>query len=510
MDERLITVLPNLLKMKAEEYKDKVAFIDETREITYSGLDENTSLLAKGIIELGIQKNDRVLTYMWNSIDLVELYFGLPRAGAVCVFTNPALMPREMNHMLVDSKARAIVTDLDLYEKTKDLYNNLSDLEFIIITGDTLPKNVPHEKKILKFGDLKIYGPLEKDLERKKSDPAWIQYTSGTTGTPKGAELSHGALTHVTSAVIEALALNDEDIVLATLPLFHSYASNLCMLVPVGAGATTVIEKAFSPVATPETVKRHGVTFFPAVPTMITYMLHSKIPVETLSSLKIMASGGAILPNQLRTEFERIYGIEILEGWGATETCSVSTINPLNAPAKPAESCGVAIPGVDVRVFDENGKEVPRGQEGEMVIKGPNVMTCYINKPEATADAMKYGYYWTGDIAVQDENGYIFIKGRSKEMIISGGYNIYPKELEDVLLDNESILEVAVVGVEDEDKGEVPKAVCVLKEQSRLTEEDIIAYLKENVAKYKQPGYVDIVDSLPKTAAGKVKKFMLK
>lgn len=509
MDKSLITVIPNLLKIKAQQYKDKVAFIDETRQITYAGLNQSTSSLAKGIMDLGIKKHERVLTYMWNSINLVELYYGLPRAGAVCVFTNPAYTPREMNHMLVDSKARAIVTDLDLYERSKSLYNDLPDLEYIIITGDKLPENVHPGKKMLKFDQLKAGGPLAKDLNIKKTDPAWIQYTSGTTGTPKGAELAHGALTHVTAAIIETFAMNDKDIILGVLPLFHSYASNLCVLMAVGAGATTVIEKSFSPVKTPDTIKKYGVTFFPAVPTMITYILHSKIPKEALSSLRIVTSAGASLPKQLQDEFEKTYGIEIYEGWGTTETCSWSTANPLGAPIKPAESCGKAIAGCDVRVFDKDGKEVPRGQEGELVIKGPNVMTRYINQPEATAEALKYGYYWSGDVVVQDENGYIWIKGRNKELIVSGGFNIYPKELEEVLLAKEGILEAAVVGVKDPDKGEVPKAFCVLKDGCNLGEEEILSYLKENIARFKQPKYVQIVKELPKTSSGKVKKFML-
>jgi len=510
MDKNLITALPNLLKMKLQQYKDKVAFIDETRQITYEGLNQSTSSLAKGIIDLGIKKHERVLTYMWNSINLVETYYGLPRAGAVCVFTNPAFTPRELNHMLVDSKARAIITDLDLYERSKILYDDLPDLKYIIITGDKLPDNIHPGKKIMKYDELKAGGQLAEDLDVKITEPAWIQYTSGTTGTPKGAELSHGSLTYVTSTMIEWFAINDKDIILGVLPLFHSYASNMCVLMAVGAGATTVIEKSFSPTKTPETIKKHGVTFFPAVPTMITYILNSKPNKEMLSSLRIVTSAGAPLSKQLQDQFEKTYGVEIYEGWGTTETCSWSTAIPLGKPIKTTESCGVAIPGIDVRVFDKNGKEVPRGQEGELVIKGPNVMTCYINRPEATAEALMYGYYWSGDIVKMDEKGYVYIKGRNKELIVSGGFNVYPKELEDVLVAKEGILEAAVVGVQDPDKGEVPKAFCVLKDGCELCEEEILNHLKQNIARYKQPKYVQIVKELPKTPSGKVKKFMLK
>jgi long-chain acyl-CoA synthetase len=510
MDMSLVTTIPGLLEMKTRQYKDKVAFIDETRQITYNRLNHSTSSLAKGIIDLGIKKDERVLTYMWNSINLVELYYGLPRGGAVCVFTNPAYTPRELNHMLTDSKATAIVTDPDLYERSKVLYNNLPYLEYIIITGDKLPENVHPGKKMLKFDQLKAGGPLAEDLDIKTTDPAWIQYTSGTTGTPKGAELSHRALTHVTAAMIEALALTDKDILLGALPLFHSYASNICVLQVVGAGATEVIVKSFSPSKTPDTIKEYGITVYPAVPTMFTYILNAKAPKETHSSLRICVSAGAILSSHLQGEFEKTYGVEIYDGWGGTETCSFSTLNRVGAPMRPAGSCGVALSGCDVRVFNNDGQEVPRGEEGEMVIKGPHVMTCYINKPEETAEALKYGYYWTGDIVTQDENGYFWVKGRRKELIISGGFNIYPKEIEDVLLAKEGILEAAVVGIEDPGRGEVPKAVVVLEEGAELSEEEILNFLKENIAKYKQPKYIQIIKELPKTSSGKVKKFLLK
>jgi long-chain acyl-CoA synthetase len=482
MDKSVITTIPNLLKTKAQQYKDKVAFIDETRQITYNGLNQSTSAVAKGIIGLGIKKHERVLTYMWNSINLIELYYGLPRGEAVCVFTNPAYTPRELNHMLVDSQARAIVTDPDLYERSKVLYENLPNLEYIIITGDKLPENVHPGKKMLKFDQLKTGGPLAENLDIKMTDPAWIQYTSGTTGTPKGAELTHGALTHVTAAMIDALAITNKDTLLAVLPLFHSYASNICVLQVIGAGATEVIQKSFSPTKTPEIIEKYKVTVYPAVPTMFTYILNSTNSKEKLNSLRICVSAGAILSAQLKGQFEKTFGVTIYDGWGTTETCSFSTLSRVDKPTKPG-SCGIALEGCDVRVFDSKGKEVPRGQEGEMVIKGPHVMTWYINKPEASAEALKYGYYWSGDIVTQDEDGYFWVKGRNKELIISGGFNIYPKEIEDVLLAHEGILEAAAVGIEDPGKGEVPKAVVVLKEGYQLTEEQILNYLKENLAR---------------------------
>ncbi len=315
MDNSLLTTIPNLLEMQTKKYTNKVAFIDEERQITYEELNNGTSSVAKGIIELGIKKHERILTYMWNSINLVELYYGIPRSGAVCVFTNPAYTPRELNHMLTDSKAKVIVTDLDLYERSKVLYDDLPDLEYIIITGDTLPENVHPGKKMLKFDELKAGGPLERDLDIQISDPAWIQYTSGTTGTPKGAELTHRALTHVTAAMIEALALTDKDLLLGALPLFHSYASNICVLQVIGAGATEVLVKSFSPSKTPEVIKAYSLTVYPAVPTMFTYILNAKVPKETLSSLRICVSAGAILSSQLQSDFEKAYGVEIYDGW---------------------------------------------------------------------------------------------------------------------------------------------------------------------------------------------------
>jgi long-chain acyl-CoA synthetase len=510
MEMNLVTTIPEVLKMKAKQYKDKVAFIDDTRQITYNELNQSTSSLAKGIMDLGIKKNERVLTYMGNSIDLVELYLGLPRSGAVCVFTNPAFTPREMKHLLTDSQARAIVTDMELFEKSKVLYNELPDLEYIIISGDKLPTDVFPGKKILKFDQLKAGGPLAEDLDLQTTDPVWLQYTSGTTGTPKGAELTHEGLTFIMSAMIEAMAISDKDILVCALPLFHAYAANFCCLMIVGAGATEVIEKRFSPTGTPDTIQKYGVTVYPAVPTMLTYILNAKIPREKLSSLRYCLSGGSILSLQMVSDFEKTYDVRILDAWGTTEVSSFSVMNRADAKMRPPGSCGVALSGTFVKVFDKNGKEVPRGQEGEMVIKGPHVMTRYINQPEATAEAFKHGYFWTGDLVTQDENGFFFIKGRNKELIISGGYNIYPKELEDVILSKKGVLEAAVVGVPDPGRGEVPKAFVVLEDGCKLTEEEILNYTKENIARYKHPKYVQIIKEIPKTPSGKTKKFMLK
>jgi long-chain acyl-CoA synthetase len=314
------------------------------------------------------------------------------------------------------------------------------------------------------------------------------------------------------SAMIEAMAITDKDMLICSLPLFHAYAANFCCMMIVAAGATEVIEARFSPTGTPDTIQKYGVTVYPAVPTMLTYILNAKIPKEKLSSLRYCMSGGSVLNLQMVAEFEKTYGIKIHDAWGTTEVSSFSLMTRAGAfKNKTGQgSCGIALSGTFVKVFDKDGKEVPRGQEGEMVIKGPHVMTQYINQPEATVEAFRHGHFWTGDLVIQDEDGFFYIKGRNKELIISGGYNIYPKEIEDVLLSKKGILEAAVVGVADPGKGEVPKAFVVLEEGSKLTEEEILNYLKENVARYKQPKYVQIIKEIPKTPSGKTKKFMLK
>ncbi|MCL5069992.1 MAG: AMP-binding protein [Actinobacteria bacterium] len=510
MNTNLITTLPNLIEMQSNIYRDKILFIDENRQVTYEEFYQDSLKVARGLMEIGVGRGDRVATYLHNSIDLVEAYFGIANCGALNVFLNPALMPREVEIILRDSEAQVLITDYELFLKTMDIYSRLASLKKVIVVGDlSVPEFKNKEICILKYDNLKQYGFLENKIDLSPTDPVWIQYTSGTTGIPKGAELTHQGVAWVAAAMAEVLRLNDSDVYLGALPMFHSYASCVCIVQVISIGATEIIQKAFSPLKTPDVIEKHKITIFPAVPTMFNYILNVGAPMEKFNSLRLCISAGAILTSQLRKQIEDKYNIQIYDGFGTTECCSFVTLNNIDKP-RPYGSCGLVLPGMQAMVVDKNLNEVKRGELGEHLNIHRYRMRGYINRPDATAEALRNGWYRTGDICWQDEDGYFYIKGRNKEVIISGAYNIYPREVEDVINTIEGILEVAVVGMPDEGKGEVPKVVIVLKEGFSYSENDIIDFCKQNLAKYKIPKYVQFVESIPKTSSGKIKKFELK
>ncbi|SKA00440.1 AMP-binding enzyme C-terminal domain-containing protein [Selenihalanaerobacter shriftii] len=335
-------------------------------------------------------------------------------------------------------------------------------------------------------------------------------YTSGTTGDPKGAMLTHHNLIFDTEATIKHLKVDEEGRYLCVLPMFHAFAETVCMLMPVFLGASIVIMKSFLPERVLKTIQKKNVTFFAAVPTMYAALLNVRNKEEyDLSSLELCLSGGAAMPLKIMEDFEKTFNTIIIEGNGPTETSPVAYVNPIDGIRKPG-SVGLPIPEVEAKIVDENDEELPRGEIGEIAVKGANVMKGYFKKPKATEKALRNGWFHTGDLGKMDNDGYISIVDRKKDMINVGGMNVYPREIEEQLYKNPKVLEVAVVATKDELRGEIPKAFIVLREGEEATDREIKMFCMDYFANYKIPKLIEFVDELPKSATGKIDKKVLK
>ena len=501
--KELVMPLGDLIRKQAARYGSKMLFECHGVRRSYADFDERTTRLAGGLQALGVRPGDKVACYMPNSLELLEAYYATSKAGAVTVFLNALLTAREIRFVLQDSESKVIFTAPALLPSVQEVRPDAGHLETIVVHGGTPPPDT------VRFDDVLKGGPY-RDVPVKAEDVAWLGYTSGTTGRPKGAILTHLGATHVGAAVADRFGYREDDIVLCALPLFHSYALNSCMIQVMMAGAGQVILERFTPDGILQAIQEHRITVFPGVPTMFNYLVN--VPDRAkydLTSLRIAKSAGAVLPAKLMHDFETLYGVPLVDGYGITEAHSFVTLNDPRG-RRPDGSCGKAIEGVDVRIVDGQDRDVPAGERGELIFRGPNLPLGYVNGPEATAEALRGGWYHSGDVASMDAEGYVYIVDRIKDTIICGGYNIYPKEVEDVIYAHPAVLDVAVVGVADEAKGEIPKACVVLKPEATVTAGELEAYCRQNLAAYKVPRVMEFMDAIPKTASGKTKRFLLR
>ena len=499
----LVMPLGDLIRTQAARYGPKMLFECHGVRRSYAEFDERATRLAGGLQALGVRPGDRIACYMPNSIELIEAYFAISKAGAVTVFLNALLTAREIRFVLQDSEAKVIFTSPTLLPSVQEVRADAGRLETIVVHGGAPPPDT------VRFDDVLKGGPY-REVKVKPEDVAWLGYTSGTTGRPKGAILTHLGATYVAAVVADRFGYREDDIVLCALPLFHSYALNTCMIQVMMAGAGQVILERFTPDGVLQAIQQHRITFFPGVPTMFNYLVN--VPDRAkydVSSLRIAKSAGAVLPAKLMHDFEALYGVPLVDGYGITEAHSFVTLNDPHGK-RPDGSCGKAIEGVEVRIVDGQDHEVPVGERGELIFRGPNLPLGYVNGPEATAEALRGGWYHSGDVGYMDADGYVYIVDRMKDTIICGGYNIYPKEVEDVIYAHPAVLDVAVVGVADEAKGEIPKACVVLKPHASVTAGELEAYCRKSLAAYKVPRVIEFMEAIPKTASGKTKRFLLR
>jgi long-chain acyl-CoA synthetase len=487
--------LARILTATAERLPEQTAFKLDDVELSYSMLDEGSARVAALLKSKGLGQGDRVGLMLPNVPYFPAIYYGILRAGGVVVPMNVLLKGREVAFYLEDPGAKILFVWGDFAE-----------------AAETGAENAGAEVILVKPGEFeKLLAEQEPDrdmADKSADDTAVILYTSGTTGKPKGAELTHSNLHKNSAGVSEKLGeLSEEDVLLGALPLFHSFGQTCTMNSAVVVGATVTMLPRFDPEKALEIIERDKVTIFQGVPTMYNAMLHSEsCDNADCSSLRTCMSGGAAMPAELMRAFEEKFGCIILEGYGLSETSPVASFNHPDRERKPG-SIGTPIEGVEMQVWDDDGNELPQGEVGEIVIRGHNIMKGYWNRDEANKEAItEDGWFRTGDMAKVDEDGYFFIVDRKKDLIIRGGYNVYPREIEEVLYEHPAIQEAAVVGVPHDELGEEVGAAVVLKQGESLDADELKSYVKEQVAAYKYPRKVWFVDELPKGPTGKILK----
>lgn len=500
--------LYEMFQETVKQYSDLPALSFMGHEITYAGLQSQVEKLAAALEGLGVKKGDRVAIHLPNCPQFPIAFYAALSLGAIAVPCNPMYVARELTHQLNDSETETIITLTSFYKMIKELQpkTTLKNIIAVNLEGDS----VKIETGDYSFASLmKEYGGKQaQPVEVLPEDRAAFMYTGGATGVSKGAILQHRHLL-ANALQLKAWAVdlkNGEEIFLSVLPLYHSYGLTLALNLPVLTGNKMVLLPRFELRSVLQTIDREKPTRFPGVPTM--YVAINNAPdlhEYDLSSIKVCNSGAAPLPVKVQEVFEKITGGKLTEGYGLSEASPVTHSNPIYGKNVPG-SIGLPIPDTEMKIVDiETGDtELPIGESGELCVRGPQVMEGYLNMPEETAQSLRDGWLYTGDIAKVDEEGYTYIVDRKKDMVIAGGYNIFPRDIEEVLYTHPKIKEAAVAGISDPYRGETLKAYVVLKEGETLTEEEVIEFCKENLAAYKVPKLVEFRTELPKTMVGKI------
>ena len=504
-----------LLEDSAREVPERPATIFEGTKLSYEAVNAAANQVAHGLMKAGIKKGDTVALSCQDVPYFPIVYYGILKAGAVVMPLNVLLKPREIAYHLRDADARAYfclegTPELPIGEMGFTAFKEVDSCKhfFLMTTNPTAPSPIEGAQTL---GMLMHNQPTT--FETVMTDPddtAIILYTSGTTGQPKGAELSHLNMLLNARLSESMYPKMDHDVHLITLPLFHSFGQSVQMNAGLYNRATLVLLPRFTPDETFRLMERESVTIFAGVPTMYWAMLNypgaNNYDLEKIArNLRICISGGSAMPVEVMRAFEEKFKVKILEGYGLSETSPVATFNRLDRLNKPG-SIGLPVWGVSVRIVDGNDNDVGTNEVGEIVIRGHNVMKGYYRRPEATAQAFRNGWFHTGDVGRWDEEGYIYIVDRVKDMIIRGGFNVYPREIEEVLMTHPAVSLAAVVGVPHPRYGEEVKAYVLLKEGAELTEVDLVTWSKENMADYKYPRHIEFRTALPMTATGKILK----
>jgi long-chain acyl-CoA synthetase len=499
------------LEDSARETPDRTALVFGDLRLPYSLVNTVANQVANLLVSRGIGKGDKVALACPNLPYFPFVYYGILKAGATVVPLNVLLQSREIAYHLEDSQAKALfcfegTPELPLGERGRTGFEESSAEHFLVLPATAFATESEHGETLWAALD-GVSGDFE-TVQTSPDDTAVILYTSGTTGQPKGAELSHQNML-LNAMVSDGMFPRTEggDAYLAVLPLFHSFGQTVVMNAGFLRRATIVLLPRFEPGPALELMRAENITLFAGVPTMYWAML-TKIHAdgdEVPTSLRIAAAGGASSPVEVLKDFEKTFGIGILEGYGLSETSPVASFNQLGKPTKPG-TIGTPIWGVEMKLIDNDWKTIEGEGPGEIAIRGHNVMKGYHNRPEATAEVMRDGWFRTGDIATRDADGYYAIVDRVKDMIIRGGFNVYPRELEEVLITHPDVSLVAVVGVAHDSHGEEVKAYVIRTPGATITEDELISWCRDNMAAYKYPRIIEFRDALPMTATGKILK----
>ncbi len=498
--------IADILQPALDLRPDKVAVYFEDRAITYRELDEQANRVANALIQSGIKPGDRVAIHVDNRPEFIFVYLGVMRAGAVLVPANVMYTAEELEHILTDSGARMFFILSAFAEKVHKI--NAPKLEKVIEVG---PKSLQDS---IGLGDfLKTGATSRPAVALDPAKVAIIQYTSGTTGKPKGAMVSHNNILAVLDNTMDlpgSLESLETDVTLCVLPLFHAYALDLVINRSFLSVQSMVLVGRFDAEKIFELFEKYKVTIFYGAPPMYFGFVNTPgLEKYNVSSLRGAYSGAAPLPVVVIEKFKQLSGVEIVEGYGLSETAPTLSSNMAGPVNKPG-AVGPPIHHVKIRIVDDNDQDVEPGGVGEIIAQGPNIFLGYWQRPEETAEAMRGGWFHTGDMGRFDEDGYLYIVDRKKDMVVVSGYNVYPIELENVILRHPKIIDCAVIGVPSDYQGESVKAVCVLKPGEDLTEEEVQAYCREHMAAFKVPKYVVFRESLPKNPTGKVLKRVIR
>ncbi|MGN7394566.1 long-chain fatty acid--CoA ligase [Bacillus sp. AFS043905] len=527
--------LYSFLKESAEEFPDKVSIHFQGKELTFREVHESALKFAAYLKSIGLQKGERVAVMLPNCPQGVISFFGILMAGGVVVQTNPTYTERELEYQMKDSGAKMILV-MDILFPRVSAVASRTDIEHIIVTA--IKEYLPFPKNLIyPFIQKKQYGivinvehegnhHLFSEIMKRKiteevdtvpidvnDDLALLQYTGGTTGFPKGVMLTHKNLLANTKMCNAWLYKNKrgEERILAILPFFHVYGMTTVLVLSVMEGNTMIIMPKFDVEATLKTIQKQKPTMFPGAPTMYIGLLnHPDIAKYDLSSINACISGSASLPLEVQEQFEKITGGKLVEGYGLSETSPVTHANFIWDQPRVKGSVGLPWPDTDSAILSlESNEELPPNEIGEIAIKGPQVMKGYWNRPDETEKTFKNGWLLTGDLGYMDEQGFFYVVERKKDTIIAGGFNIYPREVEEVLYEHEAIQEVVVAGIPDPYRGETVKAYVVLKKNAKVTEEELNEFARKNLASYKVPRSYEFRDELPKTTIGKILRRVL-
>ena len=503
-----------LIEDSARRYPTKNAFTFGEASVTYQQVNMAANQIANGLISKGIKPGDKVALSCLNLPYFPMIYFGILKAGAVVVPLSVLLKKDEIQYHLEDSDAKAYfcfigTEELPMGNMGYSAFKEVATCTnfFMIMPKPEMPSPM---EGVATLGSLMAnQSPHIETVATAANDTALIIYTSGTTGRPKGAELTHSNLLLNAMACRDLLDMKSNDTLLIVLPLFHIFAMTVLMNTGIYRGTSNILLPRFDAEAVFGLMQKHEVTIFAGVPTMYWGLVNykeDKFDYEAISKkLKICVSGGASLPVQVLEDFETRFNVPIIEGYGMSEGSPVVTFNHLDIGRKPG-SIGTPLWGVEVKLVDENDNEVPVGEKGELLYRGHNVMKGYYKRPEVNEEVLKGGWMHSGDVAIKDEDGFFFIVDRTKDMIIRGGLNVYPREVEEAMIKHEAVSLVAVIGVPDEENGEEIKACVVLKEGQSVGEQELIDWTKEKIAAYKYPRMIEFMDALPMSATGKILK----
>lgn len=477
------------------------AIIDTQRTVTYEQLGDEVLRLANGLRSLGIQKGERVALMLHNSISYVETYYACLVIGAVIVQNNPQYTKRELYYQLNNTKAETLIVEQSLIEQFEDVFEKTT-VKQVLLNGD-------HEDYLTIQRLIEKNEPLtDIPLLNSQDDVAVIQFTGGTTGVSKGVMLTHYniyANVEQTHELIGVYTEENKEVLLNVLPLFHVYGMTVAMNYMIFLKSTLILQSKFNVEETLQLIHSNKVTMFPGTPTIYVAINHSEhVHAYDLKSIHTCMSGSAPLPVEVKNQFEGLTGAKVVDAYGLSEAAPVVTSNPVNGVRKPG-SIGIPLPNTVCKIVKFDDSTVCEvGEPGELLVQGPQVMKGYWEMPAETANALKNGWLYTGDVAYMDEDGYIFLVSRKKDVIISSGFNVYPREVEEVIFNHPFVKEVVAIGIPHEYRGETVKVFIVLKDGLTATEQEIIWFCEGKLSKYKLPTSVEFREDLPKTTVGKI------